>query len=93
MDKYMKKIIVPILVVLVIMSLFIAWFYWFQYRPTKIRFYCSNQGEENARKTRKSSPLLEAMIPEYKEEALREEAFIKNYEFFYKKCLHEQGLK
>ena len=85
--KENKKIVLLILLSLLLLT---SWFYWFQYRPTKIRSYCHHKANEKAVLITKNSDLLDALYPS---EEFESKISTKDYVFFYDSCLHSKGLK
>lgn len=97
-------------VFLILLGLFLltGWFYWFQYRPTKIRSYCHNQANGKPESTSGKSSLVDKYYPaeessEGKPQNLYERLTApsrepipvspEKYKFLYDSCLHEKGLK
>jgi len=56
----------------------IVWFYWFQYRPSKIRSSCDNWIKD---------------LPGAVENNFSSERARAKYKALYDRCLHEKGLK
>jgi lipopolysaccharide export system protein LptC len=82
-----------------ILLLVSGWFYWFQYRPSRVRTNCTEEANEKARK------LLKTLIdkPGYYERGMSQQEleemydaglhFNIDYDSYYKNCLNEHGLK
>ncbi|GAG29038.1 unnamed protein product [marine sediment metagenome] len=87
MIKENKKKLCLILLGLLLLA---GWFYWFQWRPTKIRSYCHNRANEKATLTSKKSDLLDALYPPEESE---NKISTKDYIFLYDACLHQKGLR
>lgn len=45
----LKKLVTPILIIILIGSLIVGWFYWFQWRPAEIRKLCLEEVKEKAK--------------------------------------------
>jgi len=65
-------------------------FYWFQWRPAKIRSYCHHQANEKAKLTIKESSLIDVYYPSEEQE---NKISTEKYKFLYDNCLHSKGLK
>jgi len=74
--KENKKIVLLILLGLLLL---VGWFYWFQWRPVKIKQYCHQHAEENARVFSQNKGTFTEVR--------------SVYDRSYEKCLHEKGLK
>lgn len=71
------------LLILLGLLLLTGWFYWFQYRPTKIRSYCHDQASE-----------IRTLYDRYvQEKSFFSEMSTNKYKFLYDTCIHEKGLK
>ena len=91
------KNLVTILVFLTLLA--VGWFYWFQFRPSRIRTNCTREATE------KSRDLLKALIdkPGYYERGMSQEKledmynaglhFKDDYNSYYRTCLNEKGLE
>lgn len=80
------------ILVLLLLTLIIGWFYWFQWRPASIRSFCHDQAIEAARSALKIKSELSGN-DEY-EDVIKKEGYLKeDYKSSYENCLHEKGLK
>ncbi|OGP62941.1 MAG: hypothetical protein A2169_14085 [Deltaproteobacteria bacterium RBG_13_47_9] len=83
-----RKILFTILSLLAIIGLL---FYWYEYRPSKIRKECVKIAETRALDTMKRRAELQPYL--YKEEAERGWYLRADYEECYKQCLREHGIE
>lgn len=72
-----------------------GWFYWFQYRPTKIRQECHLKAVEEAKDIYRSGVYDPPGEPtEFEKIAVKDGRYIRDtYSGHYEICLHEKGLK
>ena len=105
MIKENKKKVLLIILGLLLLA---GWFYWFEYRPVKIRSYCHSQVGGKPTLTAEKSNLIDKYYPpeesnEQKGKSLYERLVApsdkpirvspEEYKFLYDSCLHEKGLK
>lgn len=82
MTKDNKK---KVLLILLGLLFLIGWFYWFQYRPAKIRSDCVHWIKD-------LPPVAEYKYWREEIEDIRTTADISRYKALYDRCLNEKGL-
>lgn len=78
-------------VLIVIVFLVLSWFYWFQYRPSKIRSSCVVLSREKAIEQMKIQAQMTSVV-DIKEAAKRNLFNTKIYDDYYSRCLNEYGI-
>lgn len=79
------------LMAIVILLFVVGLFYWFQYRPSKIRSSCVEEASQEA----KELLTTKAKLPggeEYEEASVRNLFLEDDYDFYYLNCLNSKGL-
>lgn len=89
-----KKLVFPILSLLLLVISGSLWFYWFQWMPFQARIECNKEAIGRARRAFRDSVELPAGEPSELERLFIEKGhFLKaDYELYYNICLHGQGL-
>ena len=92
MVKRIPKSLALISVVAAILALVAGWFYWYEFRPTRIKTTCDKLGKEFVLDLKIGREKYEELKGPGKDLVITAAGRDENYAKVYQSCLHSKGL-